>query len=868
MSAEPIRFDPDSGAYVDCRVKRGFPLGGIGAGQVCVNTDGSFGELRSNNNWMCPVRGLAGSFFAVFAARGEDRKTVLLRRPPGDGDRPEYTGTANVDSTIFTGMLPSFSLRYHHRLPFGLALEGFTPHVPHDLASSTLPVAVFRFRLENPSEEPATAALLFSFENVLGRGGTGNLGVDLGPEGELVGVRPRVVYDSVAGNHQEEVTVGGHRGVRFQTEQSWHPRDHRSSVTGEYLMLVESADDLEVTVCDGWNANDPNSTALEEFARDGRLSSPESGRRGDDGLYRPAAACAARLTLAPHANREIVFLLGWWTANHVTEPALARRAAAANAPADAATATDEHDGVRVGHVYESHFASLDAAATHVLEQRVDLELRSNEVLRILRDSTLPPWLVRALANSIDSVLCNSVVPRSGCLYTIEGVDWNWPMGGLTGTNDQRLSAHPYLETFFTDLNLTELDEFRRLHDERGAIPHGNGNCDLALGTTEVPYGWPMFIKGFLPAKEWTDLTMSLVLQTGKLWRVTGRGDVLERFWPDLVRGMDYLASIAPHGVPEGGTTYDVWDFPGVFAYTATLYVASLAMMVEMAGAIEPARADAYRQRAAEAAALLEELWDERGFYRTTATQDTIFTAALAGDWLARVAGLAPVVPHERAVSHLGHQHRVLVEAAIAAAQGRYRALPRAEAQLDGTEVVNRMGRGLPPGETMTYVSQVISYQAALQIQVGLVEPGLRTVQMICDRTWRDGNAWSGGLRGNDESIYMTHPVLWAVLQALTGAALDVPARTLHLGPRCGGEIVRLRCPFFFPGVWAMLDYNPDKHHVSVEVLRHFGVPLTIDAVVCHAPTGSSRRHEVEPTLLVAGARLEVELDRGKKAGRA
>ena len=148
------------------------------------------------------------------------------------------------------------------------------------------------------------------------------------------------------------------------------------------------------------------------------------------------------------------------------------------------------------------------------------------------------------------------------------------------------------------------------------------------------------------------------------------------------------------------------------------------------------------------------------------------------------------MPHERAVAHLGNQQRVLVDAAVAAAQGRYRALPRAEATFDGEEVVNRMGRGLPAGETMTYVWQVISYQAALQIQVGMVEAGLRAIKMIDDRLWRDGNAWSGGLRGNDESIYMTHPVQWAALQALTGTALDVPARTLHLGPRTGGEIAR------------------------------------------------------------------------------
>ena len=856
---EPIRFDADSGAYLDCRVKRGFPLGGIGAGQVCLDTDGSFGELRANNNWMCPVRGLRGSFFALHARHGDEARTLLLRRAPAEGAGPEYAGAVNVGSTSFTGLLPAFSLRFEHALPFGLTLDGFTPHVPHDVASSTLPAAVFRFRFENPGGEEITAAILFSFENVLGRGGTGHLGVELGPEGELTGVRSRVVYDSVAGNFQEEASVRGRRGVRFRTEQRYDERDHRRSVTGEYLMLVEPSPGLEVTVCDGWNAAADASTVLDEFARDGRIASHDDGRRGEDGAYRPAAACAARMTLPPHARRDVAFVLAWWLPDHVTEPALARRGAAGGDAGET-----EHDGIRVGHVYETHFASLDDAATHVLDERIALEERSTEVVRLLQDSTLPGWLVRAVANSIDSTLCNSVVPANGRLYTLEGVDWSWPMGGLTGTNDQRLSAHPYVETFFPELNLGELDEFRRLHDARGAIPHGNGNCDLGLGTTDVPYGWPMFIKGFLPAKEWTDLTMSLVLQVGKIWRATGRRDVLERFWPDLVHGVEYLRSIAPHGVPEGGTTYDVWDFPGTFAYTASLWVATLAMMAEMADTIEPARSDAYRGLARDAEAQLAILWDERGFYRTTATHDTIFTAALAGEWIARAAGLPPVVPHARAVSHLEHQQRVLIDGAVAAAQGRYRALPRAEATFDGTEVVNAMGRGLPPDETMTYVWQVLTYQAALQIQVGLVDAGLATARMLDERIWRDGNAWSAGLRGNDESIYMTHPAWWAVLQALTGAALDVPKRTLHVGPRTGGEIPRLRCPVFLPGAWAMLAYDSDKRHLEIEVLRHFGAPVTIDTVVAHAPSGSTRVLSIDATALAAGARIALDVDRGRK----
>ena len=88
------------------------------------------------------------------------------------------------------------------------------------------------------------------------------------------------------------------------------------------------------------------------------------------------------------------------------------------------------------------------------------------------------------------------------------------------------------------------------------------------------------------------------------------------------------------------------------------------MMAEMADAIEPTRGDAYRGLGRDAEAQLAILWDERGFYRTTATHDTIFTAALAGDWIARAAGLPPVVPHERAVSHLQHQQRVLIDGAF------------------------------------------------------------------------------------------------------------------------------------------------------------------------------------------------------------
>jgi non-lysosomal glucosylceramidase len=832
-------FDARSGAYVDIRVARGFPLGGIGSGGLTLQTDGGFGELRANNNWMCPVRGLRGAFHALFAQSGDRTDTVVLRRSCPEG---EYGGVRAVRGTTFAGTLPSCTLAFDDELPVRVVLHAFTPHVPHDVRDSTMPVALFRFALTNEGGAPVEAAILFSFENVLGRGGTGHLGVDLGPGQELRGVRQRVVYDSVAGNWQESVTIDGRPGVRFRTDQHFDARSHRAGVTGEYLLLAEPGPGIEVTTCDGWDAGAERASVLDDFARDGRVRSPSSGRRGADGGWRPAAAVTARTTLASGAGAELVFVLAWWTPEHVTEPSLWRHGGAG-----------PHDGSRVGHVYETYFRSIDAVATHAIARRDRLADASAEVGSLLAESTLPAWLVRAIRNSIDSTLCNTVVPASGALYTLEGVDWHWPMGGLTGTNDQRLSAHPYTQTFFTELDLRELDEFRRLVDARGAVPHGNGNCDLGLGTTDVPYGWPMAIAGFLPANEWTDLTMSLVLQVGRLWRTTGRRDVLERFWPALTRGMDYLDDMAPRAVPEGGTTYDVWDFPGAFVYSATLYLATLRTIQALAAAIEPGRAAVYDRRwAACARRLDEDLWDARGFFRSSETRDTIFTAALAGDWAARWIGLDPVVDTGRAASHLRHQHRVLVGAAQAASAVTP-ALPWSEATFDGKAIEHPLRAGLPPGEEFTYVWQVVSYQACEQLYLGLVDDGLETLRLLYDRLWRDGLAWSGGLRGNGESVYMTHPVAWAVLNAVTGAALDVPGRVLRLDPRTGGELgARLRCPVFFPGFWAMLDHRPGRA-TTLDVVRAFGEPVEIERVVL---TGAAPI-EVGTTALVPGTRIEL-----------
>ncbi len=785
---------------------------------------------------MNPVRGVNGTFFALFAKPdgGEAVARILRKSAPGE----EYRNIRRIAHTRFRGQLPGFELGFEdEELPVEAILRGFTPHVPHNAKDSTLPAAMFAAVLKNPGKSETYVSALLSWENILGCGGAGNTGLKKITSKIPIGPRGRVTYADRTGNYQERARTDSGPAVAFKTRQSPDPASHRRSVVGEHMICAQPPEGFEVTVCDGWDASDSDPGMLDEFASTGAVSSPATPVVGE-GSCKPAGAVAVGGNLPAGESREINFVVSWWMPEHVTEKDVVRKAK-----------KGRHDGVKVGHIYENYFSGVNDIARYALKERERLNEESFELSRLIEDSSLPRWMIWAMQNSIDSTLCNTVIPRSGIMYTLEGMDWGWPYGGLTGTNDQRLSAHPYASVFFTRLDMSELDEFRRLTDERGSAPHGNGNCDLALGDATVPYGWPDEIIFILPAKEWTDLAMSEIIQAGKLYRITGDRDWPARFWPDLKRMAGYLHDISSDGVPEGGTTYDIWDFPGSFIYSATAYLAAMATMIDLAEDIEKEAAATYRERYSACRARIDQaLWmEDKGYFRSTPKKDTVFTAALAGDWLARYAGLEPVVEPDRARRHMELQYKLLIENArkIAAKKERF-PKPLAHATPDG-EVIRKMNivERLPDS---IYIWQVVSYQAFEHIYLGQVEKGLDVLKMIYERIFKKGYTWSAGLMGNPDSVYMTHPVIWAVLNALTGAALDAPRGILHLSPKALPGAGRMKIPFCFPGFWAMMTYEPDSGQTEVEVKKHFGEPVTLNKIQQRRLNGEVLTHELDSPL--------------------
>jgi len=842
---ERVKWDAEKGEYVDSAASRGFPLGGIGSGGFSLGTDGMFTEFRMNNNWMAPIRKVGGTFFAVFTENGGDKHSRILRRKSPE---KEYENIRPVRSTRFKGELPGFSLVFDDELPVSVKLSGFTPHVPHNVKDSTLPAAFFKVALTNDSETEATASVLFSWQNILGCGGTGHTG--LKKKGKVpFGLKGKLTYRDFKENYQER-SKKYEGSILFRTRLQPDGKSHRMGTVGEYCVRAVAPAGFEVLLCENWDAAKESPALFDEFTKTGALPAADT----EQAIALPAGAVAVRGKLAPGETQEAVFVVSWWLPHHVTEKGPVKK-----------HKSGRHDGVRAGHVYENFNDGAESVASYLLSEKDRLFEESFELSRMVDESGLPEWLKTAVKNSIDSTLCNTVVTEDGVMYTLEGMNWGWPYGGLTGTNDQRLSSHPYTSVFFTQLDKSEVEAFRRLTDDRGAVPHGNGNCDVGLGDADVPYGWPDEVIFVLPAKEWTDLTMSEIIQASKLYRITGDKDWLERFWPDMKRMAGYLDSISRHGVPEGGTTYDVWDFPGTFIYSATVYLAALSAMIDLAKEVGPGEEDVYKERLARCKDRIDKaLWKEGpGCYRSTPEKDTIFTAALAGDWAARYSGLPPVLEPDRASRHMELQYRVLIEGARqkAAAKGKF-PRPWSEAATDGKEKKNVLG--LFQGNIhLVYIWQVLSYQAMEHIYLGQTEKGLDVMKTVYDRIYKKGHAWGAGLMGDPDSVYMTHPVIWAVFNALTGAALDVPRKTLTLGPRLLPGQERTVMPFFFPGFWAMLEHEGESGRTNIKVKKHFGTPVVVERILYRPLAGEERTIELDgPLEMKAGAQWSGVLKSG------
>ena len=130
-----------------------FPLGGIGAG--CIGLGGR-GQLRDWEIFNRPDKGNAPNYaFPSIRVETAGRKpfvSVLEARlqPPYQGSfgigSHSAPGLQRLQGATFTGEFPLAHVAFRdRRMPVSVALDAFSPFIPHEEDDSGLPVAVLRY---------------------------------------------------------------------------------------------------------------------------------------------------------------------------------------------------------------------------------------------------------------------------------------------------------------------------------------------------------------------------------------------------------------------------------------------------------------------------------------------------------------------------------------------------------------------------------------------------------------------------------------------------------------------------------------------------------------------------------------------------
>jgi uncharacterized protein (DUF608 family) len=518
--------------------------------------------------------------------------------------------------------------------------------------------------------------------------------------------------------------------------------------------------------------------------------------------------------------------------------------------------------VDVGHRYSTRFINEIEIANYVVANQDRLLNETLAWQEPVKNSNLPAWLKTKLINSVFPLYACGILTKDGRFSVLESpVD----MHGSLGTMDQRMAAHAFYTQMFPELDQSELRLFAECQDKvvihvgkgasattkpaDGRISHFCGNVHETIGDPNVNYG----------VTNWPDLSCSFIMQTEKLYKWTGDKQFADEMYPHVKRALAWLETAAPPGemIPQGGSTYDYEHIPdAAFIYNASCYLGALRAGAEMAREEgDSGMQSAYLQRfAVVQASVMKELWNGEFFIKlvdpkTGKKNPNSFVAALAGDWLSRLSAcgrtLDPKISHAETKELLARHMKAF-----------YPVMPM-EVTPDGKQATQAC-----------YVIQHEPYLGCEAIYEGFTDDGLEVIRRVYELAWtQNRNPWHeslmyrspGGLQQGLVS-YMTCPATWHVLNALSGATIDIPAQTLYFSPRTGDTMNELHMPVNFSRAWLWMDYVPAQHSLKIKVTRTFGDPVTIRAVAGEAG-GKSAKLET-PFVMKEGETLDLSGELG------
>ena len=776
-----------------------FPLGGIGAGMICLEGTGTLSHVS--------LRGHPDVFnepqvFSALCVKGEPNLAWVLEGPvPGwkvffPWDR-EFSGSGNGGGGKTYGLPRFAAAQFEAHFPFGIVrledtlvplevhITGWSPFVPGDADSSSMPVAALEYRFTNPTASAIEAVYSFHARNFM-----------------AIRKRPETPEP---GKNAVLATEGGF--VLWQSGMDERPWEQGA--------FSASAGGPDVGVDIAWFRGawfDPLSVLWKTIGAGGVPANVV--RRHDSGEEpSPGGSLYVPFRLAPGEETTIRLRLAW----HVPETNLR---SGKDAPgSDTACCGDGADCAKPPRAlpqhhkpwYVSRFPDIEAVTAHWRERYDRLRTESAAFADCFYDTSLPAEVVEAVAANLTILKSPTVLRQSdGRLWCYEGcLDAGGCCAGTTNHVWNYAQALPHL---FPEL-------------ERGLRRTEYGENQDERGHQSVWAGLPirLVLHDFHAA---ADGQLGGIMKVYREWRISGDTAWLRGIWPQVNQSLAYCietwdpdhrgALIEPHF-----NTYDI-EFWGADGMCTSFYLGALAAAAAMA---EAAGDDAspFRELLAKGRALMEsELWDGEYFLQKitwrnlraadpTAVQSIntsyspeakelleregpkyqygtgCLSDGVLGAWIAACCGIEEFLDRRKVESHLQAVHRHNFRQDLA-----QHANPQRPTYALGHEA-GLLLCSWPRGGDLTlpfvYSNEVwtgIEYQVASHLMMlGHVAEGLEIVRAARDRY--DGRIRNPFNEYECGHWYARAMASYGLLQGITGVRYDAVDRTLTIRPSIAGD---------------------------------------------------------------------------------
>lgn len=805
---------PYTGEYLN---RIAFPLGGIGAGMICLEGAGALSHVS--------VRGHMDFFnepeiYAALHIKGEPPVVRVLEGPvptwkyfgpagSGNGGRNHLYGLPRCADATFAARFPFATVDLNDpAIPLQMRITGWSPFIPGDADNSSLPVAGLEYRFENPTGASVEAVFSFHAQNFMST--------------------------STPGDAVRAIRNGF---VLWQPGSDEKPWDQ-----GAFSVVVDAPD---VSVDCAWFRGgwfDARTMVWNHIAAGDAIDRPPL----TDGAPSQGGSVYLPFALGPGEARVVTVQLAWHAP--VTDIRVGKDPEgngeeaccdgscdgdAPAAPAKPATHRPWYAGVyadieAVGHYWHKNYATLRA--------------RSAAFADCFYDTTLPPEVVEAVAANL-TILKSPTSQRQ-----TDGRFWGWEgcvdqAGCCAGTCTHVWNYAQAMPHLFPDLERSLRDtEFHEDQDERG---HQTFRSTLPVRPN---------VHDFHAA---ADGQLGGIMKAYREWRISGDTAWMKTLWPRVRKSLEYCietwdpdhrgALIEPHH-----NTYDI-EFWGPDGMCVSFYLGALQAAVRMG---EEAGDDVslFKDLLEKGKAFMQtDLWNGEYFIqkiqwkglrtpdptqnpslRTSYSPEALelldregpkyqygdgcLSDGILGAWLARMCGVGAFLDADKESSHLLAVHRYNLKHDLSG-----HANPQRPTYALGKEA-GLLLCSWPHGGKLSlpfvYSDEVwtgIEYQVASHLMLmGHAQEGLEIVRACRDRY--DGRIRNPFNEYECGHWYARAMASYGLIEGLTGVRYDAVERTLYIAPRIPGDFRAFLCTATGYGTAGVKDGQP-----FVEV-KHGDIP--------------------------------------------